>query len=105
MGTETLSIIVTGAAGFIGSHLCDRLRSRGHVVHQLDKLQGTSTSEFSTLKRFLGYEIDFIVHLGANCSSQKNLTRAVGYRSGTKTRNPSNGRRALRRSLLQWRNT
>jgi UDP-glucuronate decarboxylase len=35
---KTLSILVTGGAGFIGSHLCDRLVQRGHRVICLDNL-------------------------------------------------------------------
>jgi UDP-glucuronate decarboxylase len=29
-------VLVTGGAGFIGSHLCDRLLERGHEVLALD---------------------------------------------------------------------
>jgi len=31
-----LRIVVSGAAGFIGSHMCDRLLSEGHTVEALD---------------------------------------------------------------------
>jgi UDP-glucose 4-epimerase len=31
-------VVVTGGAGFIGSHLCDRLLERGHSVRVLDNL-------------------------------------------------------------------
>jgi len=33
-----MRILVTGGAGFIGSHVCDRLLSRGHEVVALDDL-------------------------------------------------------------------
>ncbi len=32
----TLRIVVSGAAGFIGSHMCDRLLAEGHTVVALD---------------------------------------------------------------------
>jgi UDP-glucuronate decarboxylase len=37
-GHKKLSVLVTGGAGFIGSHLCDRLVQRGHRVICLDNL-------------------------------------------------------------------
>ena len=33
-----MHILVTGAAGFIGYHLCDRLLAQGHTVVGLDNL-------------------------------------------------------------------
>jgi nucleoside-diphosphate-sugar epimerase len=37
-------VIVTGAAGFIGSHLARRLRAEGHRVVGVDALRGTTTA-------------------------------------------------------------
>ncbi|HSJ87074.1 MAG TPA: NAD-dependent epimerase/dehydratase family protein, partial [Anaerolineales bacterium] len=31
-----MRILITGAAGFLGSHLCDRLLAEGHEVMGLD---------------------------------------------------------------------
>jgi dTDP-glucose 4,6-dehydratase len=33
-----LRIIVSGAAGFVGSHMCDRLLAEGHTVVGVDNL-------------------------------------------------------------------
>lgn len=38
IGGRTLKICVTGGAGFIGSHLCDRLVGAGHQVVAVDNL-------------------------------------------------------------------
>lgn len=42
-----MQILVTGGAGFIGSHLCERLITNGHSVTVLDS---ASTGQFSNLK-------------------------------------------------------
>lgn len=45
-----MRILVTGGAGFIGSHLCERLIADGHEVTVLDSV---STGKFSNLKHIL----------------------------------------------------
>jgi len=48
-----LKYLITGGAGFIGSHLADELLSRGHRVHALDDL---STGSIANLRHLRGDE-------------------------------------------------
>jgi len=76
-------VLVTGGAGFIGSHLCDLLVSEGHSVHAFDdvstgglqnvaQLEGDAAFELTIgsvadhdLVDALVAEVDVIVHLAA----------------------------------------
>jgi len=74
--------VVTGGAGFIGSHLCDHLLGRGHRVlcldnldtGSLDNIQHISSGEFEFLniditeEVWLDGEIDFVYHLASPAS-------------------------------------
>ena len=44
-----MRILVTGGAGFIGSHLCERLVNDGHVVTTIDNFSTGRASNLSTL--------------------------------------------------------
>ena len=44
-----MQILVTGGAGFIGSHLCERLIREGHTVQVLDNFSTGRASNLSTL--------------------------------------------------------
>lgn len=46
----TQTILVTGAAGFLGSHLCDALLHEGHTVIGVDNLATGSTANLDHLK-------------------------------------------------------
>lgn len=53
-------ILVTGGAGFIGSHMCDLLLSKGHEVVALDNL---FTGRKSNIKHLLGNpNFEFVLH-------------------------------------------
>ena len=44
-----MRILVTGGAGFIGSHLCERLLTQGHTVTAIDNLSTGRASNLETL--------------------------------------------------------
>jgi len=53
-----MRVLVTGGAGFSGSHLCDRLIRDGHSVTVIDKF---STGRVSNLNQLIGNS-NFSVH-------------------------------------------
>jgi UDP-glucose 4-epimerase len=55
-----MRFLITGGAGFIGSHLADELLARGHAVHVLDDLSTGSMENIRHLKARddFGYTID-----------------------------------------------
>jgi dTDP-glucose 4,6-dehydratase len=76
------SCIVTGGAGFLGSHLCDRLLAKGHHVICIDNLDTGSLQNIEHIRdeRFtflhqdltepvlLEDEVDFVYHLASPAS-------------------------------------
>jgi dTDP-glucose 4,6-dehydratase len=78
-----MRVLVTGGAGFIGSHLCDRLLGDGHEVIAMDNLITGSTENIAHLagnQRFLFVEhnvtnyiyvagdVDAVMHLASPAS-------------------------------------
>ncbi len=55
-----MRIVVSGAAGFIGSHMCDRLLLEGHTVVGLDNLLTGSVENLSHLESHAAFR--FIEH-------------------------------------------
>ncbi len=66
-------VLISGHLGFMGQHLIKRLNELGYDTFGIDKKNYTSTSDWDYLSRFVDWKPDFIVHLGANCSSQISL--------------------------------
>ncbi len=55
-----MKFIVSGAAGFIGSHMCDRLLAEGHTVVGIDNLLTGSLENLQHLASTKGFE--FVEH-------------------------------------------
>src|SRR5213596_997018 len=75
--------VVTGGAGFLGSHLCDELLARGHRVICLDSLETGSLRNISHIRDsatfqalnvdiiepyFIDEPVDFVYHLASPAS-------------------------------------
>ena len=55
-GDYSLRVLVSGAAGFVASHLCDRLLSEGHQVIGLDDFSTGREENVEHLQSSLGFE-------------------------------------------------
>jgi UDP-glucose 4-epimerase len=83
-----MKVLITGGAGFIGSHLAERLLARGDEVHLLDDLSTGSIENIVLIKNHpnLTYHIDTIrnyrltAELVDMCDIVYHLAAAVGVR-------------------------
>jgi UDP-glucose 4-epimerase len=85
--------MVTGAAGFIGSHLCERLVADGHTVYGFDDLSTGTLSNISSLTKdpcfhFFGGDlgnypldkkVDWIFHLAARADIVPSIENPTAY--------------------------
>ena len=53
-----MKILVTGAAGFLGSHLCDSLLDNGHKVFGVDNFFRGKISNLPTHENFIFKNLD-----------------------------------------------
>lgn len=75
--SQGMQILVTGGAGFIGSHLCERLLIEGHQVTVLDS---GSTGRFSNLKHVIDSpQLHFVEGSILDPSVLNPLIRATDY--------------------------
>lgn len=96
-----MHIVVTGAAGFIGSHTCERLVSRGHRVTGVDvfdeylypaalkrrnagELRGVTLVEgdicdAAVIERAIGPDVDVVCHLAALAGVRPSLAQPLRY--------------------------
>src|SRR5512134_2436112 len=83
-----MKVLITGGAGFIGSHLAERLLARGDEVHLLDDLSTGSIENIALIKNHpnLTYHIDTIrnyrltAELVDTCDIIYHLAAAVGVK-------------------------
>ncbi len=78
-------VLITGASGFIGSHLCGELLRRGHEVHAVSRSRPVVfgerliwhpvdlTDERSTRKTIAGIGADLIFHLCSHAQGEREL--------------------------------
>ena len=87
-----MRIIVSGAAGFIGSHMCDRLLAEGHTVVGLDNFLTGAERNLAHLKGHSGFEfirqdvtqpftlagpVDAVVHMASPASPKDYLEHPI----------------------------
>jgi len=60
-----MRVLVTGADGFVGSHLVAELVSKGHVVTPIDKPDGDLAVPYVTRTLIERYRPDYVAHLAA----------------------------------------
>jgi len=86
----TMRVLVTGGAGFLGSHLCDALLAEGHSVVCADNLLTGSRDNVAHLRREPRFEfrerdvclpfdfgrVDYIFHLASPASPEDYLKHA-----------------------------
>ena len=73
-----MRILVTGGAGFVGSHLCDRLLSDGHEVIAMDNLVTGSTDNIAHLAgnrrfKFIFHDVTEYIYIPGALDAVMNL--------------------------------
>ena len=55
-----MKLLITGAAGFLGSHLCDKYVNEGHVIYAVDNLLNGNLNNVRTyfIKRILNLFVE-----------------------------------------------
>lgn len=116
-GNQRVRFVISGAAGFIGSHLCDRLIAEGYSVLALDNFITGSPANLAHLEGADGFEfwehdvtspieasapVDFVLHLASLASPKDYLNHPIETleTGSTATRNMLELARAHRARFL-----
>ena len=84
-----MKILVTGGAGYIGSHTCVELLNEGFEVVVIDNFSNSKSSSLDAIKKITGkdfkfYEIDYLDKDALNKVFEENKIDAVIYFAGFK---------------------
>ncbi len=84
-----MNILVTGGAGYIGSHTCVQLLEAGHSIVVLDNLDNSCAESLNRVKAITGkdfkfYETDLLDYEGTNKVFEENDIDAVIHFAGLK---------------------
>lgn len=84
-----MNILVTGGAGYIGSHTCVQLLEAGHNIIVLDNLDNSCEESLNRVKKITGknfkfYKIDLLDYDGTNKVFEENEIDAVIHFAGLK---------------------
>lgn len=84
-----MKILVTGGAGYIGSHTCVELLNAGYEIVVLDNLSNSSKKSLDAVKRITGkdfpfYEIDLLDYEGTESVFKKEKIDSVIHFAGLK---------------------
>jgi len=60
MASDQPHLLVTGGAGFVGSHTCVELLNTGHSIVVLDNLSNSSTKSLDAVRRITNRPLDFV---------------------------------------------
>jgi len=82
-------VLITGGRGFVGSHLAEELRGRGHAVTACGRRDGDLTRAGVTEQLLERHEPDIVVHLAAT------VGRAAGERDPVELARQNAGATAL----------
>jgi dTDP-L-rhamnose 4-epimerase len=96
----TKRILITGGAGFIGSHLCDELLEHGYLVRVLDNLSPQVHGPFRARPDYLSSDVELMV---GDIRDKEAVHHALeGWTRSSISRPWSVSARACTRSRTMW---